>query len=117
MHNIVYLLLVILLIVLGITKLKLHPFLTLLLAAILTGFLGGLNAGTTLAKLTEREVFGELAALDPEPRVASVTALEDTDLFRINQDALYELMAEHIEVARGIIHILCSRLRGKAQEE
>jgi len=53
MLNIVYLLLVLLLIILAITRLKMHPFLALLLAAILTGFLGGLDVGTTLTKLTE----------------------------------------------------------------
>lgn len=68
----------------------------------------------TIAILEQRDVFGELAALDPEPRVASVTALEDSHLFRLNQDALYEMMAEHIEVVRGIIRVLCQRLRATA---
>jgi GntP family gluconate:H+ symporter len=53
MLNLLYLLLVIGLIIWAITRLKLHPFLTLLLAAILTGFLGGLDVATTLAQLTE----------------------------------------------------------------
>jgi len=70
----------------------------------------------TIAELGERDVFGELAALDPEPRLASVTALEDTQLFRLDQDALYELMAEHIEVGRGIIRVLCQRLRSKVKQ-
>jgi len=69
----------------------------------------------TIAILGERDVFGELAALDPEPRMASVAAVEDTHLFQLNQDALYELMAEHIEVVRGIIRVLCQRLRAKAE--
>ncbi|HPG31798.1 MAG TPA: cyclic nucleotide-binding domain-containing protein [bacterium] len=63
------------------------------------------------AELGERSVFGELAALDPEPRSASVTAMKDTFLFKLEQDALYELMSEYIEVARGIIKVLCQRLR------
>jgi len=64
-----------------------------------------------IAQLGEREVFGEMAALDPEPRSATVAALEDTRLFRLEQEALYDLMAEHIEVARGIIRVLCRRIR------
>ena len=40
-------------IILGTTKFKLHPFLTLLLAAILMGFLGGLSPADVMAKLTE----------------------------------------------------------------
>ncbi len=36
----------------------------------------------TLSELAERDVFGEMALLDPEPRVASVTAVEDTVALR-----------------------------------
>jgi CRP-like cAMP-binding protein len=65
-----------------------------------------------LAVLGARQVFGELAALDPEPRSASATALEETLVFEIDRDALYELLAEYVEVAQGIIQVLCQRLRG-----
>jgi len=61
--------------------------------------------------LGEREVFGEMALLDPEPRSASVTALEETRLFRLNQGSFYKLMEERPEVAMGIIQILTARLR------
>ena len=64
-----------------------------------------------LAVLGERQVFGELSALDPEPRSATITALEETLLFEIDRDALYELLAEFVEVAQGIIQVLCQRLR------
>ncbi len=66
-----------------------------------------------IATLGKNQVFGELAALDPEPRMASVTALEDCQLFRLDQGPLYDLMAEHIEVVRGITRVLCQRLRRK----
>jgi CRP-like cAMP-binding protein len=64
-----------------------------------------------LVTLGERQVFGELAALDPEPRSADATALEDCLLFRLDRDSLYELMSEHLEVAQGVIRVLCQRLR------
>ena len=32
-------------------------------------------------------------------------------LFRLEQEALYELMADRIEVVRGVISVLCQRLR------
>jgi CRP-like cAMP-binding protein len=64
-----------------------------------------------IAVLGEREVFGELAVLDPEPRSASATALEDGLLFSIAEDKLYQLLAEHAAVANGIIRVLCQRLR------
>jgi HEAT repeat protein len=67
----------------------------------------------TLAKLQNRDFFGELALLDPEPRSASVTALENTLLLRLDQSTFYEIMADRIEVAREIIKILCRRLRNQ----
>jgi CRP-like cAMP-binding protein len=65
----------------------------------------------TIAELGEREVIGELAALDPEDRSADVTALTDTKVFCIESGSLYELMSEHTDVNRGIIRVLCRRLR------
>jgi CRP-like cAMP-binding protein/HEAT repeat protein len=65
----------------------------------------------TLAHLGDRDVLGEMAVLDPQPRSASATAVADTRLFRLDQDLFYELMADRIEVARGIIQVLARRLR------
>lgn len=56
--------------------------------------------------LGESEVFGEMGSLDPEPCLASVTAVEQTRLFRLDQTSFYELMAERPEVAMGIIRVL-----------
>jgi AAA family ATP:ADP antiporter len=67
----------------------------------------------TIAQLGERDIFGELAVLDMEPRSASVTAVDDARLFRLDQDAFYELMADRIEVARGVIRVLCRLLRSR----
>ncbi len=64
-----------------------------------------------LGRRSDGDVFGEMALLDPEPRMASVTAAEDTLLLRLEQDALYELMDERSDVARGMIRVLCRRLR------
>jgi len=66
-----------------------------------------------LTVLGERQVFGELALLDPEPRSASVTAIEPTLVFKISQSAIYDLMANHIEIVRGIMRVLCRRIREK----
>ena len=51
MLNIASLILMVVLIILATTKLKLHPFLALLLAAILAGFLGGLDSSQVLESL------------------------------------------------------------------
>lgn len=64
-----------------------------------------------LSYLGPREVFGEMALLDPEPRMASVTAIEPTRLFRLDQSAFYQLISERPEVSIGILRVLSSRLR------
>ncbi len=66
--------------------------------------------------LGESDVFGEMALLDPEPRLASVTAVEATRLFRLDQAPFYELMAERPEVATGIIRVLTGHLRNRVQD-
>lgn len=70
----------------------------------------------TLNELGERDVFGEMALLDPKPRMATVSAVEDTHLFRLDEEPFYELMADRSEVARGIIGVLTARLRKAARE-
>jgi hypothetical protein len=65
----------------------------------------------TIVELGRREIVGELAALDPEPRSASVSAIEPTLLYRIDQETLSELMVDHPEIVQGVIHELAKRLR------
>jgi len=68
---------------------------------------------TEFAVLKDRDFFGELALLDPEPRSATATALTDALLLHIDEDDFYELMAERPEVARGILKIVVQRLRNQ----
>ena len=70
----------------------------------------------SIAIIGPGEVFGELAALDPEPRMASVTAVEPSLLLRMGHAELGELMTEHPEVAFGIIHVLVRRLRERGEK-
>ncbi len=65
----------------------------------------------TIVELGEREIVGELAALDPEPRSASVTAIRPTRLFRIEQESLLELMVDQPEIIQGVIRELAKRIR------
>jgi len=69
------------------------------------------DGNKTLNELGPNEIFGEMTALDPEPRSASVTATEDTRLFQLDQATLFDLMADRTEVVRGIIRVLCQRIR------
>lgn len=61
--------------------------------------------------LGDHDFFGELAALSPEKRNASVTAIEETLLLKISSEALYELMEIQPGLAKGIIQVLCQRIR------
>lgn len=69
------------------------------------------DGAKTINYLGEREIFGELALLDPEPRSASVEAFEETRLFRLDRDTLFELMTDNVGVVSGIMQVLCQRLR------
>ncbi|NJK82377.1 MAG: cyclic nucleotide-binding domain-containing protein [Chloroflexaceae bacterium] len=66
--------------------------------------------------LGKRAVFGEMAALDPEPRSASVTAVVSTHLFCLQQHAFYRLMEGRIEIVRGVVHVLCQHLRARMRD-
>jgi CRP-like cAMP-binding protein len=67
-----------------------------------------------IATIEERETVGEMGALDGEPRSSDVTALEDCELFELDGDVLFDMMSEHVEIARGIIQVLCGRLRKRS---
>ena len=64
-----------------------------------------------ITEMGEREIFAELAALAPEKHIASVTALEDTLLFKLSGEKLYEFMNLHTGLSKGIIEFLCYRVR------
>ena len=70
------------------------------------------EGNTVYATLGEREVVGELALLDSEPRTADVTTLEPTKLLRLSQDVFFELLNSNPEMMRGILKIVTQRLRG-----
>lgn len=66
--------------------------------------------------LGESDVFGEMALLDPEPRLASVTTVEPTRLLRLDQSPFYQLLSERPEVATGIIRVLTRLLRARVHD-
>ena len=69
------------------------------------------KSNRTLALLGEKEVFGELSLIDAEQRSASAKAFTDSHLFRIEQEAFFELLDSRPEIARGLLKMLCKRLR------
>jgi CRP/FNR family transcriptional regulator, cyclic AMP receptor protein len=71
----------------------------------------------TLAVLDAGATVGELAALVPEPRSASVTALEPAMLLRIDKSVLDELLLDRPELAMGIINALVMMVRARTRSE
>ncbi len=65
----------------------------------------------SLAVLKSQDYFGEMTILDGEPRSASVTALQDCLLLRINQTDFQAILRRHSNVALSIIRTLTRRLR------
>jgi HEAT repeat protein len=64
-----------------------------------------------IATLGEKECFGEMAILDDAPRSASVKALEETQVLKIDRESFRELITERPQIAFAIFKILTSRLR------
>ncbi len=69
------------------------------------------KGGRPVAELGEREVFGEMAVLDPAPRSATVRTLTPVTLLCLRREEFLDLMAEKHEIARGVIQVLTRRLR------
>ena len=81
------------------------------LYVLVTGSVSVTKGGRTLAELGEGEVVGELAILDPAPRGASVRAISDVILLRIDAAAFFQIMDEKHEIARAVMQVLARRLR------
>lgn len=67
--------------------------------------------GVEVAQLGEREFFGEMSLFDAEPTSATVTALTDIDLLKVEPSDFSDLMAERVEISHGLISVLIRRLR------
>lgn len=65
----------------------------------------------TLAILSENDFFGELSLLDTETRSASATTISESLLLKLDQEPFFDLMSNRVEVAKGILRVLCKRLR------
>jgi CRP-like cAMP-binding protein len=65
----------------------------------------------TLRMMERNTFFGELAALDPQPRTASVTAAEETRTLKLDNTVLLEELMNNGLLALGIIHFLIDRFR------
>ena len=81
------------------------------LFALVRGRLRVHRGESTVATLEPGAAVGELAALVPEPRSASVTAVEPSTLLRIEKAVLDELLLDWPELATGVIAALVATIR------
>ena len=68
-----------------------------------------------LNELKEGEAFGELALLDPEPRLATVRAAEPTQLLRLDSPSFREILDSQPEVSSAILRVVTKYLRSQLQ--
>ncbi len=64
----------------------------------------------TLATLSENEIVGELAILAPIKRTATVKALSDVILYRIEREYFLDLLYEKPEMMSDLIEVLINRI-------
>jgi hypothetical protein len=67
--------------------------------------------GRRFAVLGEKQVFGEQALLDDEPRSASVVALEEAHLLSLQRTSLERLLRRYSSIAFNMMRTLSQRLR------
>ena len=67
-----------------------------------------------LAILESGEIVGEMEALSPAPRLASVSAIEPTRALRISKAAFDEVLATRFEIVKAVVNVLVQRLRDTA---
>jgi CRP-like cAMP-binding protein len=72
------------------------------------------RAAAEVAVAEPESAFGTWALFDDELRVVSATALEDTSLLRIGKEDFIELLADNVEITRGVLKAVVRRLRGLA---
>ncbi|MGD9344215.1 MAG: cyclic nucleotide-binding domain-containing protein [Candidatus Aminicenantes bacterium] len=59
----------------------------------------------------QMQAFGTWALFDDEPRVATATALENTQLLRIDKEEFIDLLADHVAITQSILKTMAKRLR------
>jgi small-conductance mechanosensitive channel/CRP-like cAMP-binding protein len=67
------------------------------------------GAGKDIATLRAGDFFGEMGLMTGEKRTATVTALEDSECYRLDKDAFHDILLNRPEIAEYISHVLARR--------
>jgi CRP-like cAMP-binding protein len=69
------------------------------------------GTGAPIAVLTEKQVVGEMALLDDEPRSASVVAVSEVHLLSLQRRDLERILRRYSSIAFTMMRMLSRRLR------
>ena len=70
-----------------------------------------LKNGAPLATLGKGELFGEMALVDDQPRMASAKAVADVSVVVINRETFREKLAKSDPFVRGLLNIFVRNIR------
>ena len=70
----------------------------------------------TVATLGKGSVFGEMALFDGHPHIATVIAVEDTEVSTMSRDEFQRMLAGMDPVMKGMVGMLVTRLRQTVDE-
>jgi len=68
-------------------------------------------AGKEILRVGEEAVIGDVAVLDGLPHVSTLSAESEILAIRIDREKLDDILAANPSAARGVIRILCRKLR------
>ena len=69
------------------------------------------QADREITVVAAREAFGTWALFDEEVRLVTATAEEDSHLLCLNRDDFVDLLADHVQIAQGVLKTVARRLR------
>ena len=68
-----------------------------------------------VSELKARDYWGLLFAFDPSITKYTFKATEDSVIFKIAGDGLYDLISEHKDFANNLIMTMCQRVKEKSK--
>ena len=81
------------------------------LYVILEGTVSLRKDGMEKTTAREKETFGMWALLDESPRLVTAVAVTELKALKIERDYLYEVLASHFDIVRGILKCLVRMVR------
>lgn len=82
---------------------------------VLTGKVVLHRDGQEIELACEKQTFGVWALFDDKPRMVTATAEEESHLLRIDREDFIDLLADHVQIAEGVLKTVVKRLRSLAE--